>query len=34
MLKEKAMEAREKAGEVVEKVKERAQAMRGSKEAA
>jgi gas vesicle protein len=34
ILKEKAMEAREKAGELVEKVKERAQAMRGSKEAA
>jgi gas vesicle protein len=34
MLKEKAMEAREKAGELVEKVKERASAMRGGKEAA
>ena len=34
MLKEKAMEARDKAGEMVEKVKERAQAMRHSKEAA
>lgn len=34
MLKEKAMEAREKAGEMVEKVKERAQSMRHSKEVA
>ena len=34
MLIEKAMEARDKAGEMVEKVKERAQAMRHSKEAA
>ena len=34
MLKEKAMEAREKAGEMVEKVKERAQTMRAGKEAA
>lgn len=34
MLREKAMEARDKAGEIVEKVKERAQSMRGSKEAA
>jgi len=34
MLKDKAMEAREKAGEMVEKVKERAQTMRHSKESA
>jgi gas vesicle protein len=34
MLKDKTMEAREKAGELVEKVKERASAMRGGKEAA
>jgi gas vesicle protein len=34
MLKEKATEAREKAGEFVEKVKERAQTMRGNKEMA
>ena len=34
MLREKAMEAREKAGEMIDKVKERAQAMRGAREAA
>ena len=34
MLKEKALEARDKAGEMVEKVKEKAQTMRNSKEAA
>ncbi len=34
MLKEKATEAREKAGEFVERVKERAQTMRGNKEMA
>ena len=34
MLKGKAMEAREKAGELVEKVKERASAMHGNKKAA
>ena len=34
MLREKAMEAREKAGEMIDKVKERAQTMRGGREAA
>jgi gas vesicle protein len=34
MLKDKAMEAREKAGELVEKIKDRASTMRGGKEAA
>ncbi len=34
MLRDRAMEARDKAGEMVDKVKERAQAMRHSKEPA